>query len=354
MFTYKEILGNNRIIVHMKQSIADDKVSHAYIFHGQAGLGKKLIAGTFAKSLQCMSGNTEPCNSCISCRTFESGNHPDVLYVKAAKTKALGVDDIREQISATIDIKPYRYPYKIYIIPKADTMTAAAQNALLKTIEEPPLYGVFMLLADNCEAFLHTIISRCIRFRLQPVFNEQVEAYLTSVMAVAPEKASFFSAYAQGNIGRAIALVNDKDFIALRESVMELARNIEEKAEKQDMVGLFAAAKELEKYKDNIYEVLDMLTLRYRDLLVDQERRKTRQHSNRTGKTSGANSDSGFHEGKTSEKILLNRLEALWLARRQLIQNGNFQMIMENLLLAFHMNVNEVGSILQRETGVYL
>ncbi|MEI3523193.1 MAG: hypothetical protein V8Q36_03205 [Anaerotignum sp.] len=128
-------------------------VSHAYLLTGSSGSGKRLIADTFAKTLQCEAGGTEPCGHCRSCSAFDSGNHPDIVYVRPAK-KTLGVDDVREQILEDVSLKQYRYRYKIYIVEQADTMTVQAQNALLKTLEEPPAYAVFLLLAENQTAFL--------------------------------------------------------------------------------------------------------------------------------------------------------------------------------------------------------
>jgi len=92
---------------------------------------------------------------------FESGNHPDTVYVIGTKTSGIGVDDVREQIIYPMATKPFKYKYKVFIVDKAETLTPAAQNALLKTIEEPAPYGVFLFLAPNTHSFLATMLSRC-------------------------------------------------------------------------------------------------------------------------------------------------------------------------------------------------
>lgn len=125
------------------------KVSHAYVISGGLGSGKKLIASTFAQTLQCEAGGVEPCGVCHSCVQAAGGNQPDIIWVGHEKPGSIGVDDIRDQLVSDMQIKPYSSPYKIYIIDEADKLTVAAQNAMLKTIEEPPAYGIVILLANN-------------------------------------------------------------------------------------------------------------------------------------------------------------------------------------------------------------
>ena len=107
--------------------------------------------------------------TCHSCKQVMSGNHPDLIYVKHEKPGSIGVDDVREQINDTIMIRPYSSYYKIYIVDEAEKMTVQAQNALLKTIEEPPSYAVIILITTNQEAFLPTILSRCVQMKLKPL-----------------------------------------------------------------------------------------------------------------------------------------------------------------------------------------
>ncbi|MCL1999163.1 MAG: hypothetical protein FWG65_10395 [Turicibacter sp.] len=139
--------------------------SHAYILVGE----NTTILRHFAKALQCEQSPNEfrqlkPCGACLSCKVFESGNHPDVIYIKPTKTKAIGVDDVRNQIVLPMSEKPFRYRYKIFIV---DTeMTHQAQNSLLKTIEEPASYGIFLFLTKSEDLFLPTVRSRCVLLKL--------------------------------------------------------------------------------------------------------------------------------------------------------------------------------------------
>ena len=126
----------------------------------------------------------EPCGICISCRVFDSKNHPDTLYVVGEKSTSIGVDDVRRQIILPMSSKPFSYKYKVFIIDKAETLTPSAQNALLKTIEEPAPYGFFLFLATHEFNFLQTLLSRCVLTKLQTTSNPPPEA---AILAIANE-----------------------------------------------------------------------------------------------------------------------------------------------------------------------
>lgn len=136
MSKFADIYGHEQIKEHLQNAIRLNKVSHAYIFNGPMGSGKKMTAGIFAETLQCERHGQEPCGTCHSCIQSESGNQPDIIWVHHEKPGSIGVDDVREQVIGDMQIKPYSSRYKIYIIDEAEKLTQQAQNALLKTIEE--------------------------------------------------------------------------------------------------------------------------------------------------------------------------------------------------------------------------
>lgn len=138
MAGFHDIIGHEKIKEHLQKAIGYQRVSHAYILSGEEGMGRKTIAKAFAMTLLCEKHGTEPCMECHSCKQFLSGNHPDVIWVTHEKPASIGVDDVRIQINDTVSIRPYSSPYKIYLVDEAEKMTVQAQNALLKTIEEPP------------------------------------------------------------------------------------------------------------------------------------------------------------------------------------------------------------------------
>lgn len=323
MYTFHDIIGNEQLIKSLQSAVSAGKVSHAYIFSGERGMGKKLIANTFAKTLQCLERGAEPCGQCKSCRSFDSHNHPDVIYVSAKKTKSLGVDDIREQIIHQVDLKQFEYAYKIFIIDHADEMTQAAQNALLKTLEEPPYYAVFLLLAENLEQFLPTILSRCVHLKLRPLPNHLIEQYLYEQGFVQKQEAGVFSEYAQGNLGRAIEISTSEEFIQMRQDVLDKLSKIP----MMDMVGVMAMAKELEIYKDNL-QFLDFIDLWFHDLFAAKackDKKYIIQKDKEDVIFRMANKES--HEG------LGRKCRAIWEAKRQLSQNANFQLTLEILLM---------------------
>ena len=139
---FDDIIGHDWIKEHYQRAIKQKKISHAYILSGEEGMGKKSLAYAFSLSLFCQKGEDKPCLCCPACKQVISNNHPDLISVSHEKISSIGVDDIREQINDTILIMPYSSSYKIYIIDEAEKMTVQAQNALLKTIEEPPSYSI--------------------------------------------------------------------------------------------------------------------------------------------------------------------------------------------------------------------
>ena len=169
MANFKDIIGQKQAKEHFQTAIETGNISHAYIINGETGSGRRMLADAFAKALQCEKHpNADSCDGCKSCHQAESGNHPDIRYITHEKA-SISVDDIREQLNNDIQIKPYSSEHKVYIIPEANKMTEQAQNALLKTIEEPPAYAVIILLTDNLNALLPTIQSRCVTINTKPI-----------------------------------------------------------------------------------------------------------------------------------------------------------------------------------------
>ena len=197
MAGFSEIIGHEQIIEHLQNAIRLKKVSHAYILDGEEGSGKMLLASAFAQTLQCEKGGVEPCGICHSCVQAQSLNQPDIIRVTHEKPNSIGVDDIRDQLCSDILIRPYSSPWKIYIVDEAEKMTVQAQNALLKTIEEPPAYGMVLLLTENSQSFLPTILSRCVTLKLRPVKDEQIRKYLMEELRVPDYQADVCTAFAR-------------------------------------------------------------------------------------------------------------------------------------------------------------
>ena len=246
------------------KAIENHKISHAYILTGEAGMGRKSIARAFAMTLLCEKGGSEPCMSCHSCKQILAGSHPDLIYLSHEKPASIGVDDIREQVNDTIMIRPYSSYYKVYIIDEAEKMTVQAQNALLKTIEEPPSYAVMILITTNEEAFLPTILSRCVKLKLKPLRDTTVKAFLTEHLGIPEKDADIYAAFARGNLGRAIHIASSEEFKELYQKTMNLLHYVET----VDISMLLECIREIKDQKFDLEEMLDLMQLWYRDVLM--------------------------------------------------------------------------------------
>ena len=264
MSAYDQILGHENIISQLKNAVRTNHVSHAYIFSGEDGSGKMMLAKAFAEALLCEEGGEEGCGICHHCKQIASGNNPDLICVSHEKANSIGVEDVREQLVESMAIRPYNNGRKVYIIDEAEKMTVQAQNAILKTIEEPPEYGVMIFLTNNSDLFLQTILSRCILYQLRPLRESIVMEYLITECKLPEYQAKVCAAYAQGKLGKAKLLANSDDFNALKDSAMSLVKNIYS----YDIVDLIDAVKQVAEYKVNVTDYIDLLEMWYRDVLL--------------------------------------------------------------------------------------
>lgn len=326
---FSDVLGHEQTIAHMKSAIAANKVSHAYLLAGEKGSGKKLLAGIFARTLQCEAHGSGPCGKCHSCIQAESGNQPDIIYVTHEKPGSISVDDIRGQVNGDIQIKPYSSPYKIYIIDEAEKLTQQAQNALLKTIEEPPAYAIIMLLTANEGMLLPTIKSRCVTLTMKPVPLPMIRQYLMEELQIPDYRADICAAFSQGNVGKARRLATSDSFGEMLEHALHMVKYISE-MEPSDLV---EDLKKINTYKMDIQDYLDLLMVWYRDVLMFKATRDADSlvFSNELNSIRDKAKDSSY-EG------LECIIKALEKAKVRLNANVNFDMAMELLLLTMKEN----------------
>ena len=264
MAGFHDIIGHEKIKEHLQKAIGYQRVSHAYILSGEEGMGRKTIAKAFAMTLLCEKHGTEPCMECHSCKQFLSGNHPDVIWVTHEKPASIGVDDVRIQINDTVSIRPYSSPYKIYIVPESEKMTVQAQNALLKTIEEPPEYAIIILLTTNADTFLQTILSRCVMLNIRPVKEDIIKNQLTSQYGVGDYEARVAATFSNGNPGKAIKLATSEEFKELKQYVVGMFMSLEKGG--MDIIG--EAIKKTGTFKKQIDEYFSLMQIWFRDILV--------------------------------------------------------------------------------------
>ncbi|MBE5904403.1 MAG: DNA polymerase III subunit delta' [Pseudobutyrivibrio sp.] len=284
--SFAEIIGQEDAKDLLKNAIKTGKHSHAYIFSGEKGSGKMMLAEAFAMMLQCENPADDACGECHACKQTASRNNPDVIYISRdydSKTKKykknISVDQIREKLVNDVDIKPYSSKYKIYIIDEAEKMNPQAQNAMLKTIEEPPEYAVIILLTANHNAFLQTILSRCVLIQMKPVHTDSIKNLLQTKYDAVDYQSEMVASFAQGNIGKAIALTTDASFNEAKDMVVSLCK----KAGKMDALQVSNEVKSIkeandqekksneaenEKFQGFVEQMLDLITLWYRDVLL--------------------------------------------------------------------------------------
>jgi len=186
--TFEEVVGQQHIVITLKNAIKTSKLSHAYLFSGPRGTGKTTVAKILGKAINCLSSMEKPCDKCTSCQSINKGNHPDIIEIDAASNN--GVDEIRELIDK-VKYAPLELNTKVYIIDEVHMLTTGAFNALLKTLEEPPLHVKFILATTEPHKVIPTIISRCQRFDFTKVSIFEIQDRLENILieeAIATEK----------------------------------------------------------------------------------------------------------------------------------------------------------------------
>ena len=330
MSRFVDIVGQEQLKEHLENAIKLNKVSHAYIINGERNAGKEFIAKTFAMALQCENlQETEPCQECHSCKQAQSGNHPDIIFISHEKPGTIGVEDIRRQINGDVAIKPYSGPKKIYIMNEGEKMTVQAQNALLKTLEEPPEYAVILILTTNVDTLLPTILSRCVVLNMKPVRDAQIKSFLMEHMGIPDYKADICVAFARGNVGKARLLAKSEEFDKVKEEALSLLKNINE----MELNEIVAAIKKINEYKLDVNDYMDILSIWYRDVLLfkathDANHLIFREEIPYIRRVA----DKSTYEG--IEKII----DALEKSKQRLTTNVNFDLTMELLMLTIKEN----------------
>ena len=335
---WSRILGHEDEIGRLRESIARGRLSHAYLFAGPHGIGKALVVRELAKALLCDRAADEACDQCPACQKVEHGNHPDVTVVGRIETTARGerktrivIDQVREEIQEPIAYKPFEGRWKVFVVEDAGRMSEAAQNCLLKTLEEPPPHSLLVLVADRLEPFLDTVVSRCQVVRFRPLTAGQVEGVLASVPDIAASEAAVLARLSEGSPGQALVY---------RESgAWETARWLFGELRTMPPVGEFALAGELldrakqqgsrlEDAREALRPVLVLVTLGWRDLLL----RAAGYPAELVVWGDGSPDLLALGDGLSAARAraLVERTIA---ARDQLDANANIKLLLENLIL---------------------
>lgn len=210
---FESLLGNERLKENLRLSVGRGRISHFYLISGPAGAGKRTLTRLLSAAALCQ-GQDRPCMSCPACRKVLSNTHPDVITVDDPEKKTVPVELIRKA-RADIYIQPNEADKKIYQIPRAQDLGIPGQNALLKILEEPPAYGVFILLADNPEKLLPTVRSRCTELRLHSLPAELLSRQLRQRFPQAQEETVRAAVSRSGGyLGQALELLTSGDILS--------------------------------------------------------------------------------------------------------------------------------------------
>ncbi|QEH67446.1 DNA polymerase III subunit delta' [Cellulosilyticum sp. WCF-2] len=263
MKEFQDIIGNEDAKEYFIKALTKNHLSHSYIFEGPYGVGKKTFARKLAKAILCeQRKNDKACNECQSCHMVEAGTHPDIITIEK-DTKVTKVDNIRENIVREMEIKPYQAEHKIIIVNAADTINVQGQNAMLKTIEEPPSYGIVVLVCENLASMLPTIKSRCITVRFNPLSKEKMSSYLER-KGISGEEKEVYTKLSEGSIGVINDILQDELYLQLRKQSVEYI----ERLNKANLLQLYDLVKEITDQKEDIEKILEFWLFWYRDIAV--------------------------------------------------------------------------------------
>jgi DNA polymerase III subunit delta' len=319
------MLGHPKVLTTLQAAIKNDNVSHAYIFEGPDGVGRRETALSFSSMLMCEADDA-PCRGCKSCQLYQQSSHPDFQEIYF-EDKSISVEDVRNMLKGLV-IKPLYSKYKVFIINDADNMTVQAQNALLKSLEEPPPYVVFILTVQSGAAMTQTIRSRCQRILFNKIDYEAIMRILETKFGNRKPGWDFIVSYADGVIGTALYLVESPKYLEIRDEVLEAVTQL---LASQD-VDLFKLYEIFDKNNDKIEYLLRVMLLFFRDIMIYNQTADFSILINSDKK------DMIIKNANVSLTNLLKCIHAIWSAKRGLEVNANFQLAIEVMLMKFTNN----------------
>lgn len=327
---FEAIIDQERPIRILTSLLAHGTIPHALLFTGIAGVGRTSAATAFAMACNCSgrelrmdaaaeAARVEPCAECAACRKIAAGNHPDVVRI-GPSGQSIRIEQVRE-LCRLLSMKPYEARWRFVIVTDAQSMNAAAQNALLKTLEEPPEATVLILIARQTADLLPTIVSRCQHIGFKPIARAHLAAILSRAYGLAPREAALTAALANGSVSRALKMHRGRFLDHRRWLLEELAA-----LPRQATARLLALAEKLARDKEGLAEELDLIESWLRDLAMIRHdpQRVFHQDLHTQLLDTARQADDAFP---------LRAFESLKLARRRIQANSNPRLALEALLL---------------------
>lgn len=262
---FDQVIGHDRSINILQRSIENKAVSHSYLFEGEDGIGKKLVASIFAKTLLCKEKGINPCNKCSSCIKVNSGTHPDLIFIEP-DNNMIRKNQVDEMIKNASKV-PFESDKKIFIIDESHKMNVESKNAILKTLEEPASFVHIILISSNPENLLQTILSRVEDIKFFPVKTKEIEIMLKDKYNLKEAQATYIAKATKGAIGKSIMYAENELFFEVRDEAINIIQAILNK----DLSKVFSSADFFEENKNNIEDILDMYVYWFRDILIYKE-----------------------------------------------------------------------------------
>lgn len=267
--SFLDIYGHERQIAILKKALASKRVGHAYLFSGINAIGKRTLAGEFAKALNCEQAESlhDACEKCSSCLKAQHASHADIIFVEA-EGQFIRINAIRE-IQERMKFRPLEGGWRAIIINDADKMNDHAANALLKTLEEPSAANILILISSRPYSMPATIISRCRHMRFNPLPAHAVFQFLVEKKGMDAQKAALLAGLSGGSAGRALEL-DQEDVAAYRADIMQLLMM----AKKDDPISLLKLVSNFGQDKKKIKQGMEIISSFFRDALILKETRK--------------------------------------------------------------------------------
>ena len=260
------IYGHDWAVEHLRKSIANARIRHAYLIVGSESVGKETLARALAMTLNCTHEDeaARPCGQCSSCKRIASGNHPDMIYSELdANTGALKIEEIRT-VTGKIALKPYEARYRIAILRDFDHARPQAQDALLKTLEEPPPQALLILLAPSTESLLPTITSRSQVIHLRPLPMETIRDVLVNDKQIPEDQADLLARLSGGRMGWVMQALANPSMLDQRTEALNLLESLVP----MNRAKRFEIAEDLSKDKLALSPLLELWQSYWRDVLL--------------------------------------------------------------------------------------
>ena len=324
--SFKDVLGHSKPIEFLKRAMKQDTLAHSYLFWGNEGIGKKWAAVQFAKTLNCLQGGPEQgdaCDQCISCKKIDHGLHPDVTVLEP-ENQTLKVDQVR-QMQRDLVYRPYEGQRRVCILAASDRMAPNMANVLLKTLEEPPLHTVIILLANNTRLLLPTILSRCQPIHFNPLPIPLVSQWLMKQRGLDEREAHLLASLSEGSPGKALEIQEELHHIPRRELLKEWVGLKTLPFEKME-----SWIQSLSLHRENLLLIIEVAKTLLRDLIMI----KTLNDGSKLIH-SDLLQEMEIMAKAWSLSSLLNRIEALHQTMIAIMSNANMPLALEAMMLSW-------------------